>query len=177
MACALRGFFYLMTLGAMSALGGSQSVWVGWNVAPWEQHIVQYRVFYGSESGSYTDYVDSYNWDGATINYLTEGSTNYFAVVGIDADGDQTPMSEELMFVVPTQNQPRLVSEIHRFSSTGQPFGMSVTGSWNLPAFWEVDYSSDLVNWELLQTGVGTNFWTYVGFDTGAQNYFRLILF
>ncbi len=161
----------------MSAWGGSQSVWVGWDVAPWEQHIVQYRVFYGSESGQYTDYVDTFYWDGAVIDYLPEGSTNFFAVVGIDVDGDQTPMSEELMFVVPTQNQPGLVSEIHRFSSTGQAFGMSVSGSWKLPTFWELDYSSDLVNWELWQTGVGTNFWTYVPLETGPQNFFRLILF
>lgn len=161
----------------MSAWGGSQSVWLGWDVAQWEQHIVQYRVFYGSESGVYTDYVDTYNWDGAVINYLPEGSTNYFAVVGIDADGDQTPMSEELMFVVPTQNPPAITSEIYRSSVDNKPFGMSVSASWLLPTFWEVDYSSDLVHWELWQTGMGTSFWTYVGFENGEQNYFRLILF
>ena len=136
----LRAFVFLLCAPALSAVGGTQSIWLSWDGAPPEENIVEYQVYFGTESGLYTNSDTSYLSDGDYISGLEPGQTYYY-------DGD------------------------------GNAYGMGVFGSWPTPMNWELDYSTDLLNWNPWLSGRDVSFWADVYFDWGDQYFFRLTLF
>ncbi len=151
-------------------------MWLGWDGADPEENIVEYHVFYGTQSRLYTNSDTSYYYDGDYIYGLDEGKTYYFAVTAVDADGKSSPISAEVAYTVPVPPAVPLQTEIY-YDSNGTAYGMGISGSWSSPTDWELDYSSDLLNWSPWQAGHGTDCYTYVQFDWGDQYFFRLVLF
>ena len=170
----LRAFFVVFFFSALRIFGGTQTIWLGWDIAPWDENIIEYRVLYGTQSGVYTNSDISYNWDGAVIYGLEQGKTYYFAVSGTDVDGNNSPLSSELAYVVPVPTPAVLQTEVYT-DGDGVPFGMGISSSWNIPTDWELDYSTDLINWSVWQSSHGTSVSAYWGFDWSDQAYFRLI--
>jgi hypothetical protein len=160
----------------MPAAAGTQSVWLGWDGAPPEDNIIEHHVFYGTKSGQYTNSDTSYYYDGDYISGLEEGETYFFAVTAVDADGKSSPISAEVSYTVPMPPAVPLQSEIY-YDGDGVAYGMAILGSWISPTDWEMDYSTDLLNWSPWQSGHGTDCYTYVDFSWGDQYFFRLVLF
>lgn len=170
---ALLVFFFGVT---GMVFGGTQSIWLGWDVPSSSENIVEYHVFFGTQSGQCTNEDISYNYDGDLISGLEEGKTYYFAVRAVDADGHTSPLSVEISYAVPVPHPAVLQTEIY-YDGDGAAYGMGVSGIWDAPTDWQLEYSTDLKEWNPWQSGYGTSCWTYVGFDWGEQYFFRLVLY
>ena len=175
-AFLLRALLALFISATGSAFGGTQTIWLGWDVPPAAENVVEYHVFFGTQSGHCTNEDVSYNYDGDLISGLEEGKTYYFAVLAVDADGHRSLRSAEIAYTVPVPESAVLQTEIYH-DGDGVAYGMGVSAAWDAPADWQLEYSTDLVQWNTWQTGYGTSCWSYVGFDWGKQYFFRLVLF
>lgn len=55
-----------------------------------------YKIYYGSQSGNYTQFINVGSNLQATISNLSVPATYYFAVVAYDVDGNESPVSDEV---------------------------------------------------------------------------------
>lgn len=67
--------------------------------------LAGYRIYYGQTSGSYDVSVDVGNQTTYTLSGLREGQTYFFAVKAYDRFGRQSPFSEEISYLLPTEGQ------------------------------------------------------------------------
>ena len=175
-AMLLRAFLIIFAAGGGAVWAGTQQVWLNWDYPNPDLNVVEYHVFYGTHSGNYTNEDVVYYYPGDLISGLEEGTNYFFAVTAVDMNGHSSPLSAELSYTVPVPPPVPLQTEVY-YDGDGVAYGMAVSGSWSSPTDWELDYSTDLQNWYPWQYGHGTDAWTYVGFDWGAQFFFRLTLF
>ena len=63
--------------------------------------VNNYRVYWGTQSGSYTGWFDAGNVTTATLGSLTPGATYFFAVVAVASDGRVSAYSNEGSYTVP----------------------------------------------------------------------------
>ena len=82
-----------------------EPVTLAWD-ANTEPDISGYKVYFGIESGNYTDSIDVGNITTATIDSLIEGMTYYFAVTAYNEAGLESDYSNEVVFGVPISNKP-----------------------------------------------------------------------
>ena len=170
----LRCLFVICFCSVLRVFGGTQTVWLSWDVAPPEENIIEYHVYYGTHSGVYTNSTISYYWDGAFVDGLDVNVPYYFAVSVTDADGKSSLLSTELSYVIPVLKPVKLKALVD-YDAGDVATGMEVLGSWDRTTDWELQYSTDLSNWTSWWTGRGTSCDVYAGFDWGDQYYFRLI--
>jgi hypothetical protein len=88
----------LLLLVAAPAFAGSVTVTWDRNTEP---DVVGYRVFWGTQSGVYTFNQAVGNATTWTVNDLTPGTTYYFAVQAVSADGLTSPLSQEVSTTIP----------------------------------------------------------------------------
>lgn len=86
---------------AATTLAGTQNVTATWDANP-EADVAGYRLFYGRESGAYTNQVDV-SGPLAVMNDLSEGETYYFAVLAYNIEGLESDLSNEISYVPGTQ--------------------------------------------------------------------------
>ncbi|MEO7300378.1 MAG: Ig-like domain-containing protein [Verrucomicrobiota bacterium] len=97
----LCGLFALAPLSSF-ALGNISLAWD----ASADVSVVNYKVYYGSASGTYTNSVQVGNVTTATVSNLVDGVTYYFASTALDADGLESDFSNEAVGSVNLPNQP-----------------------------------------------------------------------
>ena len=68
---------------------GAQSVVLAWDENP-DPAVVGYNVYYGGESGNYTNVTSIGKVGSVVISGLVEGATYYFAMTAVDAFGNAT---------------------------------------------------------------------------------------
>jgi hypothetical protein len=115
--------------------------------------FVSYNVYYGTASHNYDNQVAVGNTNVATIPGLADGVTYYFAVVGVDDNGDESAYSDEVSF---TTAMPVTTTIATPVATTLTPvpeppgvIGFSVSGG-SSPVY-VVQTSTDLVNWVSVQ--------------------------
>ena len=79
-----------------TAVSAAQSVTVMWDANP-EPDVIGYRLFYGGESGVYTNQVDVPG-PMAVVNNLSEGETYYFAAIAYNSNGFESQLSTEISY-------------------------------------------------------------------------------
>ncbi len=140
--------------GGAGRVSGAQSVVVSWDFST-TPDISAYRVYYGSQSGVYTNSVTVLGYlPEVPIENLKSGVTYYFAVQASDADGHNSALSEEISYSVPVLPPIILQTEI---IWDGQQI-LRITGSVVPAAGWTLESSTDLVSWEPLPGGSGTGY-------------------
>ena len=97
----LRAFLLFLLTVAGPAFGGVRNIWLGWDEPPAAENIVEHHVFYGTQSGHYTNEDISYYSDGDLIYGLEEGKTYYFAVRAVDVGGTNSAFSTEISYTIP----------------------------------------------------------------------------
>jgi hypothetical protein len=172
----LRVFLLFLTVAVISADAGTQTVWLGWDPPQSEANIIEYRIFSGTKSGVYTNFDTSYEANGEYVYGLEQGRTYYFAVSAIDADGHVSPLSKEFAYTVPVVKPVPLQTQLY-YDGNGVAFAMGFTASWEIPLDWRVDCSYDLVNWQGIAWGHGTDFASYYEFAWADRAYFRLVFY
>jgi len=126
-----------------------------WNPSP-SANILGYYVFYGTSSGNYGNVLWVQGSTQVDIQYLTEGVTNYFAVIAIDAIGMQSDYSAEAAELIQpiSAPPPAVYLSLQPLSVPGFPNAFSVTASGVVPATWTLEGSANLKSWHTLATGV-----------------------
>ena len=95
-----RSILVLALLVLCAAPVFAASVTVTWD-ANTEPDVVNYRVFWGTQSGVYTFSQAVGNVTTYTVNGLTPALTYYFAVQAVSADGLTSPLSQEVSTTIP----------------------------------------------------------------------------
>lgn len=57
--------------------------------------VAGYKIYYGTETGVYTDVIDVGNVNSYTVSGLPLGNTYFFAVTAYDADGVESDPTDE----------------------------------------------------------------------------------
>src|SRR6266550_966200 len=86
-------------LGWASQLHAAQNITLKWDPNP-APNLAGYRLYYGTNSGVYTQEIDVGNMTAALISNLKEGRTYFFAVTAFNTAGESLP-SNEVSYTVP----------------------------------------------------------------------------
>jgi len=87
--------------GAVGQVGDLQSVELSWNDSP-DTNVVAYNVYFGTQSGQYGSPISFGDVSDVTIPGFEQGMTYYFAVSAVDAEGNESILSNEAIYTVPT---------------------------------------------------------------------------
>lgn len=141
-----------ITLSAQAATDPA-GVELSWNAIT-NADIVAYYVYYGTQSGFYTDTVSVGAVTNTLIQGLDGGDWYYFAVIAVDAYGNESVFSNEANAIAP--DPPALVLQTQTFTDgNGLPYLMDINTASAVYGPWEVDYSTDLQNWAPYAYGYG----------------------
>src|SRR5262245_3620433 len=99
----LQGSAVLIAI-CLSASAG-QSVTLGWKPSP-DTNAVGYAIYFGTASGSYTSRLDAGAKTTYTVTNLVEGIDYFFVTKAYDANGMESPPSNEVSFIVPDMTSP-----------------------------------------------------------------------
>lgn len=94
----------LVIVCVLSATGrviASQSVELTWDQSS-SDDIVAYKVYYGTTSLVYPNSITYGDVSDVVVPGLSDGTTYYFAVSAIDAEGDESALSSEVVYVAPS---------------------------------------------------------------------------
>ena len=93
----------ILLTGAGASFGAvappsTYSVKLVWDRSP-SLDVVGYRIYFGGESGNYSNSVEAGNLTSNSVSGLTGGSTYFFAVVAYNTSGAESAPSNEIIFV------------------------------------------------------------------------------
>ncbi len=135
--------------------------------------VAGYAFYFGSQSGVYTSRFDVGTNTEITLDGLTAGHTNFFAVTAYNAALIESPYSPEVAYIVP--GLARLTLPTRAGGSMGLSFPVAPGHSYSVQA------STDLKTWTLLYT-TGTQStnawvtWTDAQSKSYPKRFYRLIL-
>ncbi len=141
----------LLALATSPTARGAQSAFLSWDPSP-DPSVVGYNIYYGGESGSYTNLVSVGDLQGGVVSGLDEGATYYFVVTAFDDLGQESVFSNEASYNVPAvQAAQRQIS-----GAAGGTFRLVVTG----------------LSGHTYEIQATTNFsdWTAIGTQTAAAD-------
>ena len=155
-------FKILIGLGVLAPLFSltAQNLSFGWDPSN-DPNVVNYTIYYGTESGVYPNAVRVGNVTTATLSNLVQGITYYFAATTTDTAGMESDYSQELSYVIPLPS-PAVVSIVA--SANGQ-LTINVSGATNQNCI--VEASTDLATW----IPVATNTVPFIFTDTATRQF------
>ncbi|MCO5052448.1 MAG: Ig-like domain-containing protein [Verrucomicrobiae bacterium] len=104
-------FFSCLSLFVLIPAAPAADVTLAWDASP-DATVVGYRVYYGSVSGNYTNFIQVGNVTTAIVPNLRAGNRYYFAATANDSDDLESPFSNEVGYTVPSVNQPPTLGAI-----------------------------------------------------------------
>lgn len=88
--------------GAQSASGTtSNSLNLAWDAVTVVPPVAGYKVYYGTNSGGYTQSISVGNVTTYTVMGLSNQTTYFIAVTAVDGSGDESPFSNEVSRLIP----------------------------------------------------------------------------
>lgn len=124
-----------------AALPATHRVTLLWDRNPSADGITGYRIYFGTASGSYSDYVAVENVTAGAVTGLADGVTYYFAVTAHDGNGLESGFSDEVIY---TPRLPRMQTHL----APGGSMVLSVQGPPGHLYF--IEASEDLLNWTVI---------------------------
>jgi len=108
--------------------------------------VTGYNIYYGSASGDYTNMVSVDAVTNAVVSNLTEGITYFFAAKAHNNAGNESPFSNEALFIGFTANPNTSVYlAAIPTNSTGDQLTFSLAGT--VPAGVEIDPNTGILAW------------------------------
>jgi hypothetical protein len=148
-----------------------QSLEVAWNPST-AGGVAGYMVYYGNSSSNYTQSIDAGTNTSLTVPGLQEGQTTYMVVVAYNAQGMQSPPSNEISYIVPgalsvlSKAQPRSPTYLSFVAAPGHTY--------------TVQASVNLTTWSTIwRTSATTNGWVQCEDPEGANlkmRFYRLVM-
>jgi hypothetical protein len=115
-----------------------------WDPSP-SPEVVGYHLYYGAESGNYTNSIVLSNVTTATVSGLLSGVTYYFALTAVGSDGQESDFSNEVSYRRDLQSAQM---QIHGVS--GGQFMLTVTGP--VGRTYEIEATQDFLTWTVIGT-------------------------
>jgi hypothetical protein len=164
----------------LHAKTATNGVALSWNGMP-NEGVVGYNIYYGTESGNYTQLQSCGNVNNVIIQGLDGGKTYYFVVDPVDAYGNVGPYSNEASAVtlIPP---PMLLQTQTYYDGNGLPYLMEIKTPSTVYGNWEMDSSTNLQSWTPYTygygsgTGDGYDVDVYISIDpTQPKMFFRVV--
>ena len=146
----LAGFLgiFLLTMAICPGANAVQSAFLSWNAST-DPTVIGYNIYYGGESGVYTNEISVSNVTSAVIPGLVEGATYYFVVTAYDSFDDESLFSNEAGYLVPSSGSsnppPPPGAKLQLNPITGG--GFTLTGQGISGHTYQVEMTSDLTTW------------------------------
>ena len=116
---------------------------LSWGDSSPSPEVTGYRVYYGTESGTYTSTLDIVdNLMTASVSGLLSGATYYFAVTAVNADGLESDYSNEASYIPGARMRIQGVS--------GGQFMLTVTGT--ASHSYDIEATQDFSAWTVIGT-------------------------
>ena len=94
----------ILLLAAIPALSGTHSVTLAWDRSS-GTNVIGYKVYWGRQSATYTNFVDVGNATNSTIPNLELG-TYFFAATAYNSDGLESDYSNEAVATLGASGSP-----------------------------------------------------------------------
>ncbi len=104
-----RILFCIILIVAPPVILDAASVTISW-LPNGEQDLAGYKIYYGTQSGIYSNIIDVGNVTSYEISNLADGTTYYFAVTAYDISGNESSYSEEVSCLVRDLQPPTVIS-------------------------------------------------------------------
>jgi len=131
-----------------AARATQSDVTLNWDASP-SGNVSGYRVYFGAESGNYTNMTDVGNATTDTISGLEDGVTYYFVVSAYDATGIESDFSNEATYTPSISVAPPPIPSLQLGAdATGQ---MILTLAGPAGQTFDLLASTDLQNWILIR--------------------------
>jgi len=95
---AFMAFFFISPVTIQNA--HAAEITLAWDQNP-ESDIAGYKVYYGLESGAYSNVIDIGSYTSCTISGLEEGETYFIVATAYDTSGNESAYSGEITYTVP----------------------------------------------------------------------------
>lgn len=106
-----RGFVNLLIAVLAVGTASAGSVTLAWDPSP-STEVTGYRIYYGTTTGTYTQFLSVGNTNRATVTGLPSGVRYYFAATAISRSGLESSFSTEVSQVIPSPTEPSLTVRI-----------------------------------------------------------------
>jgi len=151
-AMAPTHFFLSPLIGLLTILTTqihAAEIVLAWNANP-EADVVGYQVFFGPESGSYSQQANVGDSTEINLINLEPGQTYYAVVVAYSDDGIGSPYSDEISFIAaPSSTLPlEPYASISNISPSASTTGLEMVLTGNVGTVATVQQSSNLKDWE-----------------------------
>jgi uncharacterized repeat protein (TIGR02543 family) len=114
-------------MGFWCNIGNAAQVTLAWDAAT-DPALAGYKVYFGTQTGQYSHYVDASTSTAIVIPDLTEGQIYYFAATAYDASGIESSYSNEVSYSVPASLCTYAISPASQtFSSSGGTISITVS--------------------------------------------------
>lgn len=136
----------------------SQTVELTWSPSP-NADVVAYNVYYGTESGSYSACITFSDVSDVILPGLAGGGTYYFAVTAINANANESELSNEASYTAPLSAPLTLSAQ--EVSAASQALKLT----------WNPSPESDVYGYVIFygtQSGVYDNSMTFLGATEGV---------
>jgi len=141
------------------SLHAGQSIELSWNPAV-STNVAGYKVYYSTQSGSYSNSVVAGNTTNITISGFCPGKTYYFSATTYNSAGNESSFSSETSYTIPS-----VQATLGNVARANGQFSFLVSG--NTGSNYVVQASTDLVNW----TSIATNTAPFTFVDTNMVAY------
>ena len=125
-------------------VSAGQSVTLSW-IPSVDPNVVGYNIYYGGDSGDYTDMLNVGNATSVTIDGLAAGTTYYFAATAYDALGNESAYSSEISYLVPDE-----LPAVQIRAAPDGPVVLTVSGQ--AGHTYEVQATQDFMAWTVIGT-------------------------
>ncbi|HEV2693347.1 MAG TPA: fibronectin type III domain-containing protein [Verrucomicrobiae bacterium] len=155
---------------------GTRGVVLSWNPPNATNTIVQYHIYYGTQSGLYTNILttDGSVAAGYVLQNLPGDHTYYFKVSATDNNGNNSGLSDEASVALPNPKPVKLEMQVYADDSNA-PYLMTISGTNTTTTDWELDSSTDLLNWTYVTGDHGINIYWEAYFADANRIFFRVV--
>jgi hypothetical protein len=143
-------------------------------IASTSTNVANYKIYYGTTSGSYTQAVSAGPLTQTTITGLTPGTTYFLAATASDDAGLESGYSIEISFVVPAGRPDQSLPELSLLRA-----------GTDLVLQWPTNYAGFTLQWSTSPVGGWTNltsspsisgsYFTFTNTVAAALQYYRLM--
>ena len=157
---------FLSSVLAVSLHAG-QSIQLSWTPAV-STNVAGYKIYYGTQSLSYSNSVSAGNTTNVTISGFSPGTTYYFSATTYDSTGNESSFSSQTSYTVPSV--PATLGNAIR--ANGQ-FSFLVSG--NTGSNYVVQASSDLMTWSSITTNTAPFMFTDTNTAAYCKRFYRTL--